>query len=524
MKLAGKENDKQMEVNRVAEQKKKSDTQKRKLQHKVTGEEFEDESLQEQHDIDEDDEVIYHQKKKKARTQKIILEIDPNKIVAQTADTTDRLGMSVRQTAMMLAAVVKAGGEDVSKVPLSKSAVHVQRKKARYVKGKKIQEAFEPAEEGFLLHYDTKLVNPKGRDREDRAAVLYSGGIHKQPYLLGIPRFESSSGKDVETGVLKELEKYKIELDKCVSTCYDTTSSNSGLKKGAHFRIEKNVGHAILELECRKHVQELHVTHANKAVFGATKAPQKSHYKDFKNAWSSLKFDPSTLVKFDREKYASNSIFLEKAAESLHWAVLNLHKKTFPRDDYRELNELIVVYLGGEVPGGFRPKRKGAMHEARFMADAIYILSMELFSREHKVDIKLAEQIHKMAIFIALWHGPNFLKCAFAPTAASNDLNYFYDMQTLIDIDDPDFSRIGAFVSDSIQRHKSYLKAPQVIFALFDESSSSVDRQVLAAALGKVPRPDPSATCFKPGKLADVFLVCSVGECVGKSVPKEEVV
>ena len=50
--MAGKENDKQMEVKRIAKQKKKSDTQKRKLQHKVTGEEFEDKSLKEQRDID----------------------------------------------------------------------------------------------------------------------------------------------------------------------------------------------------------------------------------------------------------------------------------------------------------------------------------------------------------------------------------------------------------------------------------------------------------------------------------------
>ena len=440
MKLTGKENEKQNEQGREAKRKTKSDSQKRKLSHKVSGEEFENGSEQEQ--PDKDDEVTFNQKRKKARTQKIILEIDPSKLITQTADTTDRLGMSVRQTAMVMASVVKAGGGQVSKVKLSKSAVHRQRKKARCAKGKLLKESFEPAEDGFVLHYDTKLVDPKGRDREDRAAVLYSGGPHKQPYLLGIPRFESSSGKDVETGVLKELEKYDINLEKCVGTCYDTTSSNSGLKKGAHFRIEKDVGHAILELECRKHVQELHVTHANKAVFGATKAPQKLHYKEFKNAWSFLNLDPSTLVMFDREKYANNTFFLEKAVESLQWAENHLEKKTFPRDDYRELNELIVVYLGGQVPGGFRPKRKGAMHEARFMADAIFTLSVELFSNVHKVDIKLSEQIHKMAIFIALWHWPNFLRCALAPTAASNDLKYFYDMKTLVNMDDPDFSRI----------------------------------------------------------------------------------
>ena len=46
-------------------------------------------------------------------------------------------------------------------------------------------------------------------------------------------------------GVVKELDKYGIELSGCVGTCYDTTASNSGGEKGAHFRIEKKVGHAI---------------------------------------------------------------------------------------------------------------------------------------------------------------------------------------------------------------------------------------------------------------------------------------
>ena len=93
------------------------------------------------------------------------------------------------------------------------------------------------------------MVNPKGKDTEDKAAVLYRGGDYKQPHLLGIPKFVSSAGIDVEAGELKELARYDIPLDKCLGTCYDTTASNSGHKSGAHFRIEKQVKHAVLELE-----------------------------------------------------------------------------------------------------------------------------------------------------------------------------------------------------------------------------------------------------------------------------------
>ena len=85
---------------------------------------------------------------------------------------------------------------------------------------------------------------------------------------------------------------------------------------------------------------------------------------------------------FNWEKYSGNIFLIEKAKQSLACSVWHLQQKTFPKDDYRELNELIVVFLGGQVHGGFKPKMKGAMHEARLMADAIYLLSMELFSNE----------------------------------------------------------------------------------------------------------------------------------------------
>ena len=159
----------------------------------------------------------------------------------------------------------------------------------------------------------------------------------------------------METGVVAELEKYDIPIEDCVATGYDTTASNSGYKSGAHFRLEKRVQHAILELECRKHVQELHVSHANKAVFGPTKGPQKSHYKRFKETWNTLKLDKDNMCLFDWEEFSDVQFLVDKGKDSLTLAQWHQDKGTFSRDDYRELKELIVVHLGGIVTGGFRP-------------------------------------------------------------------------------------------------------------------------------------------------------------------------
>ena len=228
-KLATKEEAKQDRERAETDRVLKASSNKRKIQEKVDGKEFDDGTANDDDDSADKD-VVFHERRKRP---KLVLEIDPKKIVDQTTGTTDRLGMSNRQTAMMLATVVKAGGGSLSGVTVSKSAVQRKRKKIRAKKGESIMKSFVSSDCGFVLHYDTKLVNPKGRDTEDRAAVLYSGGIHKQPYLLGIPKFKSSAGKDVEAGVLAQIEEYEITLSECVGTCYNTTASNSGAKEGA---------------------------------------------------------------------------------------------------------------------------------------------------------------------------------------------------------------------------------------------------------------------------------------------------
>ena len=516
MNLAVKEADKESRRSKEEQRQVKSNAEKKKLKEVVT------DTTCDNDESTESDDPSVECKIRKKKADKVTLLIDPKKIVYQAASTSDRLGMSARQTAMTLACVVKAGGGDLDTVSVSKSSVHRQRKRARAEQGQAIMESFKQSASGYVLHYDTKLVNPKGRDTEDRAAVLYSGGGHTQPYLLAIPTFKSSSGKDVETGVLEVLEKYNIPIKDCLATCYDTTASNSGHKSGAHFRLERKIQHAILELECRKHVHELHVTHANKAVFGPTNGPQKSHYKSFKDNWSTLVLDTANMKLFNWEEFSSEQFIIDRAKQSLAWAEWHLTQGTFPRDDYRELNELIVVYLGGNIPGGFKPKRKGAMHDARFMADSIYLLSMELFSTAYHMEPSLANKVSKMAVFISVWHGPYFLKCSQAASAPANDLQYFYDMMQLSDVSDPEFSRIGMFVTESIQRHTSYLKPAQVIFALFDEKLPATDRQDLALALSNIPRPDISSFYFTPGKVPDVPLVCSSKECVGSILCLDE--
>lgn len=64
-----------------------------------------------------------------------------------------------------------------------------------------------------------------------------------------------------------------------------------------------------------------------------------------------------------------------KANEAIE--ILKKFKKdgTFPRADYKELLDLSLIYLTGEVDG-VKLSQPGAAHEARFMATQLYTFKL----------------------------------------------------------------------------------------------------------------------------------------------------
>ena len=64
--------------------------------------------------------------------------------------------------------------------------------------------------------------------------------------------------------------------------------------------------------------------------------------------------------------------------EAVEFAVSYLQKEGQPPDDYRELLELSLIYMGRIPPRGIHLVAPGAIHQARWMAKAIYLLKLFL--------------------------------------------------------------------------------------------------------------------------------------------------
>ena len=161
---------------------------------------------------------------------------------------------------------------------------------------------------------------------------------------------QNSTGAEMSRAVL-HLRHEGHAASNVIAMCYDTTNSNSGGNIGACVNIERGLAHSCLCLPCRRHIGELHIKWACLAISGRqTKSPGETIFKTFQSEWNNFKvvIDMNELVTFDWEGH-KDTFIEEQAEKTLSFALKCLAENTFPRADYRELCQLVVVWLGGPV-------------------------------------------------------------------------------------------------------------------------------------------------------------------------------
>lgn len=95
------------------------------------------------------------------------------------------------------------------------------------------------------------------------------------------------------------------------------------------------------------------------------------------------------------------------ALETLQFGQRALELNTFAHGDYKKVCELFVVYLGGEV-NNFLFHQPGACHEARFLADALYLFILQMTKKLTNIMNKEEEEMVQTSSFFflfAMLHG-----------------------------------------------------------------------------------------------------------------------
>ena len=386
-----------------------------------------------------------------------------------TLQALDRDNITDRGAVRILAPAVSAMGGNIMKIPFSRSTIRTERIKMRSAVAAEIKASFQPPKRSEI-QYDGKMLFDYSGEFGDFLAVVLSGESPDCPKLLSANMIKDGKGISQAEEVVSSLKKWGLEDSVC-SMCFDTTSSNTGWIKGACALIEKSLNRPMLWLACRHHILELILRAVWEVLFGKDMAP---HYKDFENfaaLWAKLDknnfeiLDPKPWMKKIRNKIVP-----------ILTAVLESEKQ--PRDDYKEVLELVLLVLGAP-PKNFTFKKPGAYHKARWMAIVIYGSKMHLFKAQLKQEKKYLEKLERFVVFASLFYAEYWFAAPIAAEAPFMDLK-FYKLMLEYKKHDPEVANAAL---EKFLGHTWYLNQEIVPFSLFSKNVSNKEKEEIANLL-----------------------------------------
>ena len=148
-----------------------------------------------------------------------------------------------------------------------------------------------------------------------------------------------------------EAEKVKEILDnwnlteKIIALGFDTTSSNTGIRKGSCTILQQLLERQLLWLACRHHIPERIIAVSVITLFGETKGPDVPLFKTLKNCWDNLDLSNIKLSYIPSCYDGDVDSLLSYINDKLEPENLKL----LLRCDYKEYLELALLFLGGSI-------------------------------------------------------------------------------------------------------------------------------------------------------------------------------
>ena len=344
----------------------------------------------------------------------------------QVIETAVRNSISSTALCEVTRTLVEATGGDPKAVVLSYASTYRYRLAAFNTISNEIKANWTPPDIA-ALHWDGKLMDTLGNEAatEERLPILVSGvgGVK----LLGVPAIQKKTdtldGPKIADAAIEQLKLWDITSN-VRAMVFDTTASNTGAITAACISVQQRLDRELLWLACRHHVGEVILTHVwDDLGIEVSKAPEVQIFERFKS-------------NFESQPYKDSSNFLlpsfpgtldDKKAEIIS-LVKNALQQDFSRGDYKELLQLVLVYLGSP-PKDFKMRRPGALHKARWMAKLLYSLKIILLSENinelPKGSVFGSGQFRKLVEFTQFFtfcYIPWWISCPLPAAAPTNDI------------------------------------------------------------------------------------------------------
>ena len=383
----------------------------------------------------------------------------------QLTSALDRNKVSDREAVRLMVPLVAALGKDSSDLPISRTTIQRQRKKARKEFAEDMKRTFQP-DHPLMVHWDGKIMpDIIGFKTVDRLPILVSGDGKEK--LLGVPKLQHGTGKNASECIYNMLQDWDT-VDQIEGMCFDTTSVNTGHLNGACILLEEKLGRQLLWVACRHHILELVLSKAFSLCFEPSCSPNIPLFKRFRTAWNDLKKDAFQVLEIDSEA----NYFRDN---TLGYLLEESNLKVQSRDDYKELMELTAVILG-HPQSKVHWKAPGPVHHARWMAKLIYAMKIYLFHNQKDI-FQLTQteeaQIKRFVTFGALLYTSAWIQAPLPTEAPLNDLNLWLDLKQYEVID----AELSKCTRQVLERHLWYLSDELVGLAVFSDRVPDSDKK-----------------------------------------------
>lgn len=339
------------------------------------------------------------------------------------------------------------------------------------------------------MRWDGKLMEDiHGHGKVDRLPVLITQRSGVQ--LLGVPKIASGTGEAMADAVYCLLKDWRALKD-IVAMCFDTTNPNAGRLNGACALLEGKVGRSLLRLACRHHIYEIFLRAAYEAKFPGTSAPTVPLFTRFRKMWENI---DKTKFQTGISDAKVKSVLTDKVrAEIIDFCTNELKKKKIARDDYKELLQLTIIFLGGADPENIRFRAPGADHHARWMSKALYSLKIFLFASQVNMHQSVKNGLRDFCLFVVLIYTKSWFHCVRPLEAPKQDLDFLKAIRQFDQID----RQISSAVLRKIRGHLWYLSPETIALSFFDDNVTLEEKRQLSHKLNAMLPPDECTSVNK---------------------------
>ena len=156
-----------------------------------------------------------------------------------------------------------------------------------------------------------------------------------------------------------------------------------------------------------------------------------------------------------------------------------LTTETQPRDDYRELMELTLLFLGRSLSCGTRFRVPRANHHVRWMAKIIYTFKVWMFHSQFHLTSHEQKGLRYLCIFFSRICVKAWITAPLAVKAPYRDLFLLKCLKKYADINDA----ISEVTTEKMACHLWYLSKEVVGLSLFDDDVMPSIKEKMAKAI-----------------------------------------